>query len=79
MCGNNGSSVANGILVDSVALGIASGGTGGGQLAINMYPGASEPSDWTFTYTVIYDTVLTDVEMLTVSNKLLYYLANGTM
>jgi len=81
MSGNNGTSGVSGtntILVDSVPSGIANGGTGNNQLAINMYDPA-ELSDWALTYLVIYDTVLTDAEMLTVSNKLLSYLANGTM
>lgn len=86
-CGNNGSYSAGvtttptNILADSVGVGTAYGGYGGNnfRLSINDNPGYSELSDWAFTYAVIYDTVLTDAEMLTVSNKLKYYLANGTM
>jgi hypothetical protein len=78
MCGNNGTSIANSILVDSVASGIApAGGTGGYTLTINTR--SLERSDWQLSYIVIYDTVLTDAEMLTVSNKLLSYLVNGYM
>jgi hypothetical protein len=78
MCGNNGSSVEKGILVDSVDSGIVSGGTGNRQLAINRYS-LGQTSDWTLTYVVVYDTVLTDGEMLTVSNVLMSYLQYGYM
>jgi hypothetical protein len=78
MCGNNGNPTPKNILVDSVASGVNSGGTGGYTLTINN-GSYSEPSDWAFTYLVIYDTVLTDAEMYTVSNMLLSYLASGTM
>jgi len=80
MCGNNGNPIPNNIFVDSVAKGTATGGAGGGTYNMSINTGYySEQSDWAFTYLVIYDTVLTDAEMYTVSNMLLSYLASGTM
>lgn len=78
MCGNNGSSNGSNILVDSVQKGTASGGTGGYALTINA-GSFSEVSDWGLAYLIIYDRVLTDAQMKTVSDKLLLYLSTGNM
>ena len=78
MSGNNGTATPTNILADDVSRGNATGGVGGSILSINSNTSV-EISDWGFTYLVIYDSVLTASEMSTVHNKLIYYLANGTM
>jgi hypothetical protein len=78
-CGKNGSTSPNNILLDGVPSGIANGGSGGGTLTINNNTGgvSSEISDWAFSYVLIWDQVLTDEELVIVSNKLIDYLSNG--
>ena len=75
-CGNNGGAIPNNILIDGVASGTATGGTGNIPLYINA-GGSVEPSDFQFSYLMIWDQVLTDAEALTVSTALQYYISSG--
>jgi hypothetical protein len=79
MCGNNGTSVANSILEDSNPVGISSGGQGNDIFGINNCSGINEQSTWQLSYVIIWDQVLTDTDMLSVSNALLNYLSTGIL
>ena len=82
MCGKNGSQFSNtgdvfrkSVLANSVPVGITFDGFGGNpyQLCINN----TEASDWNLSYVMIWDTVLNDTDMLSVSNALNTYLTTG--
>ena len=83
MCGkndeifdNNGlDNIINSVLANSVPVGISFGGSGGEpyQLCINN----TEASDWNLSYVMIWDTVLDDTDMLSVSNAFKSYLTTG--
>jgi hypothetical protein len=77
-CGKNSGSTPNNILLDSVASGTATGGASNQQLFINAGGGNyGETTDFQLSYLIIWDQILTDAEMLTTSNALLYYLSSG--
>ena len=77
-CGKNSGSTPNNILIDSVASGTATGGSSNQQLFINAGGGNyGETTDFQLSYLIIWDQILTDAEMLTTSNALLYYLSSG--
>ena len=76
MCGKNGLTKPNNILANGVGVGDVIGGSGGGTLTINNgMLKSSEPSDFQFSHVIIWDKVLTDTEMLHVSNKLMQQLS----
>lgn len=80
--GLNGGIPANTVLRNGVAIGTTNGSgqilnTGTGSITINGYSG--NESQWEFTYLIIYDSVLTDTQMMAVSAKLQNYLVTGTM
>ena len=76
-CGKNSGSTPNNILIDSVASGTATGGTSNQQLFVNAGGNYGETTDFQLSYLIIWDQILTDAEMLTTSNALLYYLSSG--
>lgn len=88
MCGKNGLNTdnlyynkkENNILGNSNPIGTDYGGAGGTpyNLSINKCPWG-EKSDWALSYVIIWDKVLTDNEMMTVSNLLQSYLKTGKM
>ena len=69
MCGKNGGSIPNNILVDGMARGIWAGGAGSSVLGINSSP-SSEDSDWAFRELMIWNTALSDADMVIVSTAL---------
>jgi hypothetical protein len=76
ICGKNdpsSTSVAGSILIDGNAQGIASGGamTTIDSLKINTGAASSETSGFSFSSLIIWDTILTDAQMLTVENQLM--------
>ena len=71
MCGNNGGRTPNNILVDGIGSGVSVGGTGSDFLSINMNPFSPEQnSDWAFRELMIWNTVLSETDMLVVSAAL---------
>lgn len=77
-CGKNSGSTPNNILLDGVASGTATGGASNQQLFVNTGGGNyGETTDFQLSYLIIWDQILTDAEMVTVSNALLYYLSSG--
>ena len=80
MCGTNSSTVIapNDILVNSVPVSGANGGSGGCILTINNGNYAStESSDFAFQQVMIWNQGLSSDQMMIVSNDMLSYLANS--
>ena len=69
MCGKNSGSIPYNILVDGVAVGVSEGGYGYLDLCINLDP-AMEYSDWTFRELMIWNTALSDADMVIASTAL---------
>jgi hypothetical protein len=79
MCGKNDSSSPKNVLVDDIERGTKSGGSGG-TLDLNINSGsgsAPEVSDFAFSKLLIWDKILTDDEMKSVSDYLMQYLKDG--
>ena len=76
MCGRNTGSKPNNIFVDGVAAGYWTGGSGSSVLGINISP-TYENSDWEFRELMIWNTSLSDAEMVTVSTALRVSLLYG--
>jgi hypothetical protein len=76
MCGKNGSSPPNNILVNTISKGVGSnGGSGSGTLGINTNSTrVNERSDFKLSQVIIWNTILTDAQMLTVANSFKSYL-----
>ena len=73
-CGKNPGALPNNILVQGVARGNrATSYAGNWQLAINP----SEPSDWAAAHALVWDSALTDDEMVQVSSSMLGSLSNS--
>ena len=80
MCGKNGGSVPNNILVDGIAAGFRDGGAGSSSLSINNHTfSPSENSDWAFRELMIWNTSLSDAEMVVASTALRISLNEGTI
>jgi hypothetical protein len=80
MCGKNGSEPPpKNFLADNNKVGAKSGGTGGNtNIGINNNRfGPGNFSDFEFSQLLIWDSILTDVEMQDVSNYLTTYLEDG--
>jgi hypothetical protein len=79
MCGTNSASVSfpNNILANKTPVGIKNGValTTTGQMAIN----ASEKSDFRFSQLIIFNTALTQSQMVIVSNAMNTYLTTGIL
>jgi hypothetical protein len=78
VCGKSGSTAPNNCIINGVASGINNGGgtnTTGNQIAINVF--SQENSDFAFSQLFIWNTVLTDAELLIVSNALQQHLLDG--
>ena len=75
--GKNVGSSAGSILYDGVANSINSNGTGNYTLGINngIYP--AEYGDWAFSCVMIWDTALTDAEMLLLNGMINTYKSSG--
>ena len=68
------------IIMNNIPVGVATGGTinqGSDIIGINLI--SDEISDFAFTYLVIYNSILTDAQMESVSQKLNNYLVTGSM
>ena len=70
---------ANNILVDGVASGIETGGSGNSTLTINnsTFGGNSSRSDFAFSFVMIWDQHLTDAEMVLLNNMIDQYKTDG--
>ena len=81
MCGKNGGSIPNNILVDGNAVGISNAGVvATSSLCINFYVSFSgENSDWAFRELMIWNTSLSDAEMVVASTALRISLNEGTI
>ena len=77
-CAKNGGTAPNNVRFNGVAYGTAVSIAAFGQLSINGNPSTEICNDWKFSYVVIYNSILTDAEMLSVSNKLNLYLSTGS-
>ena len=77
--GKNGGSTPNNILADGVGRGIATGGTGNYRLGVNINPtyGTSEVSQWALSCVMIWDSHLTDAEMLDLNTIITNYKNDG--
>jgi hypothetical protein len=77
-CGKNSSTASTNILFDGASLGLNSGGIGGDTLVINS-SSITYGSPFALAYLLIWNSVLTDAQMLTVSTALTSYLATGVI
>ena len=68
MCGKNGGLAPNNILIDGIAGGYYNGGTGGDDLSINL--GRYAKSNWAFRELTIWNTALSDSDMVVMSTAL---------
>ena len=74
--GKNGGSIPGNILADGVGVGTAIGGVGDDRLSINIGP-FNEPSDWALSCVMIWDTHLTDAEMVDLNTIINNYKNDG--
>jgi hypothetical protein len=79
MCGSNGLSTPKNVLFNGAPVGVASGGSSPGRLAVNPTTSISpnEMSDWALSVVAIWDQHLAAEEMQTASDALMEYLATG--
>jgi hypothetical protein len=76
-CGKNGSQPDRNLIANGINRGVNSGGTGGyNNIGINNNQ-YGETSGFAFSKVIIWDKILTDDEMETVSNYLMQYLKDG--
>jgi hypothetical protein len=83
MCGKNGTQFnnfgldlsINSVLANSTPVGISFGGSGGTPYQLCI--GNTQASDWNLAYVMIWNTVLNDSDMLSVSNAFKNYLNTG--
>ena len=76
-CGKNSGSIPNNILIDGVAAGTAAEGSGNSVLCINLISNPVDVSDWAFRELMIWNTALSDAEMLAASTALRVSLLYG--
>ena len=76
-CGKNNANTPNNILIDGLPRGAFNGGTGNSSARLSI--NANEPSNWSMSYVIIWNTTLTDVEMASVSTMLRTYLNDGIL
>ena len=80
-CGKNSGTIPKNILVDNTGIATSTGGSGNIRLSINngTYTGGSgnEKSDWAFSGCLIWNTQLSDANMLAVSQLLTQHLLTG--
>ena len=71
MCGKNGGTTPNNILVDGIAVGVEVGGIGSDILSINLNTFSPEMnSDWAFRELIIWNIALSDEDMREISAAL---------
>jgi len=75
--GKNSGSTPGNILLDGVASGTASGGTGNNILTLNTGLASSQLSDFAFSCVIIWNTALTDAEMVLLNNMIDQYKIDG--
>ena len=76
-CGKSIGTISSNILVDGFPRGISTISTGSSATLTINSSYISEPSDWAFSCVFIWDQLLTDSEMVIVSNFLLQHLSTG--
>ena len=79
MIGKNGGTTSNNILVDGIGRGITTGGTGNGILYVNLGRESNERSDWALSAVIIYDSHLTDANMVNLNNFINTYKSSGNL
>ena len=78
--GKNSGTIPNNILIDGVASGIATNGTGNYILSINNHSSrSSEYSDWALCCVIIYDSILSDNYMVQLNNYINTYKSTGDL
>ena len=70
MCGKNSGSIPNNILVEGIPVGYESGGIGAGVMSINICLNPQDNSDWAFRELMIWNTALSDADMVIASSAL---------
>jgi hypothetical protein len=76
--GKNVGVTPNNILIDGVGFGTATGGTGNSSIQLCINGSAfNEPSDWALSCVVIWDTELTDAEMVDLNTIVHTYKNDG--
>ena len=75
--GKNSGSTPGNILIDGVASGTATGGAGNYTLGINNGQFTGEYSDFAFNCVMIWDSALTDAEMVLLNNMIYTYKTDG--
>ncbi len=78
-CGKNNGMTPNNIVVDNLPSGEVVNGTGNYQLSINSGGYSNEYSDWEFSQLIIWDKILSNQELLAVSEALNNYLVTGKL
>lgn len=77
-CAKNEGAIPNNIYINGVASGVKDGGQGNLKLSINNNPSLiDENSDFSLSYLIIWDTILTDEYIKIVADSFTYYLATG--
>jgi hypothetical protein len=79
MCGKNGSTTPNNMLINGTSVGSVNGGLGGYTLTINAGSPYNEAGNFQFSHVIIWDQVLTDAEMKTVSDRLIRQLSGESL
>jgi hypothetical protein len=77
MCGTTGGTTPNNILVNGVGNGTSTGGFTGAQLTINTGFANAQTSNFAFQQVLIWNTVLTETQMQSISNTVMSYLTTG--
>ena len=77
--GKNGGTNPNNILIDGVASGTATGGTGSSILYVNLGRESNERSDWALCAVVIFDSHLSDAYMVKLNNFINTYKTTGNL
>ena len=77
VCYKNSGGAPNNILINGIPSAVKDGGNGNFILTINNNSTIDEKSDWGFSYLLIWDSQLSDNDLKTVSECLMYYLNTG--
>ena len=77
-CAKNEGAIPNNIYINGVASGVKDGGQGNLKLSINNNPSlVDENSEFSLSYLIIWDTILTDEYIKIVADSFTNYLATG--
>ena len=82
MCTKNSGAYPTNVLIDGVSSGSHTGGSGSDTLIINNVAGSvygAESSSWALSQVLIWQSALTDAQMLAMSSMLSQYLTSGNI